>query len=75
MPQCAALTGIATDALDEDEPPRAYSEHKVAHPLCKVAPIRLAQLALPCRVVRLVEQIGKDHVGMAAVSIGQLLPR
>lgn len=75
MPHCAALPLVAADALNEDEPPRAYSEHEVAHPLGKVAPIRPAQLAPPCRVVRLVEQISEDHVRMAAVSIGQLFPR
>lgn len=75
MPHCAALTLVATDTLHEDEPARAYSEHEVAHPLGKVAPIRPAQLAPPCRVVRLVEQIGEDHVRVATVSISQLLPR
>ena len=75
MPHCAALPLVATDALNEDEPARAYSEHEVAHPLGKVAPIRPAQLAPPCRVVRLVEQVSEDYVRTAAVSIGQLLPR
>ena len=75
VPHGAALPVVATDALNEDEPARAYPKHEVAHPLGKVAPVRPTQLALPCRVVRLVEQICEDHVRIAAVSIGQLLPR
>ena len=64
----AAVVAVASRALDDDEPSIAVGEHVIAQPLRRLSP------ALPARL-RLVEQVGHDHIRPAAVALREGGPR
>ena len=70
-----ALAPLAGVALDDDQPPLAVREHVIAQPLRRVVPVVGTVAGAPERLPRLVEEVGHDHVGRAAISLGELFPR
>mmetsp|Transcript_28940 Transcript_28940/g.93453 ORF Transcript_28940/g.93453 Transcript_28940/m.93453 type:complete len:246 (+) Transcript_28940:461-1198(+) len=73
--QAPAPAAAIANALHNHQPPRAPCQKVRSQPLRRLVPIGAVVTGAPRGLIWLVEQVGRHHVGRAAVPVGQGRPR